>query len=178
MLRSYRNNKAVIVTPFKGFVILLTGLFLCCLCRGGQQNLTVDNAVISVTLNADDVTLSVTDKRTGQIWRQKPIIKSTIIQSTAVGNSIEMTWRQAGMDIKTSLLLDRNLPEFTLELSAEGKLNRPLKFPHPFVSESGTYLVVPMNEGISYPVEDKTINPNMYAILGRDRRAAGVHGYF
>ena len=60
-----------------------------------------------------------------------------------------MTWRQPGlgMDIKTSLLLDKNLPEFTLELSAEGKLNRPLKFPHPFVSESGTYLVVPMNEG-------------------------------
>jgi hypothetical protein len=146
MLRSYRNKTEFILTPFKGLVILLTGLFLCCLCRGAQQNLTIDNAVISVTLGIDDAALSVTDKRTGKIWRQKLITKGKIIQSTAAGNGIEMTWRQPGleMDIKTSLLLDENLPEFTLDLSAEGKLNRSLKFPHPFVTESGTYLVVPM----------------------------------
>jgi hypothetical protein len=161
MLRTYRNNKKVFVTPFKIFVILLAGLFLCCWSQAAAQQLTVDNAVISVTLNTDDATLSVTDKRTGQAWRQKPITKGKIIQSASTGYGIEMTWRQTGMDmdIKTSLLLDNNLPEFTLELSAEGELKRPLKFPNPFVTESGTYLVVPMNEGISYPVEDKTINP-------------------
>ena len=161
MLRSYRNNKAVIVTPLKVLIILLAGLFLCCWCQAAAQQLTVDNAVISVTLGTDDATLSVTDKRTGHSWRQKAVTKGTIIKSAATGDIIEMTWRQPGldMDIKTRLLLDKNLPVFTLELSAEGKLKRPLKFPHPFVTESGTYLVVPMNEGISYPVEDKTINP-------------------
>jgi hypothetical protein len=161
MVRYYRNKTEFILTPFKGLVILLVGLFLCCLCRGAQQKFTVDNAVISVTLDTDDATLSVTDKRTGKIWRQKPITKGKIIQSASTRYGIEMTWRQPGlgMDIKTSLLLDKNLPEFTFELSAEGELKRSLKFPNPFVTESGTYLVVPMNEGISYPVEDKTINP-------------------
>ena len=122
MLRSYRNKTEFILTPFKGFVILLAGLFLCCLCRGAQQNLTIDNAVISVMLHTDDATLSVTDKRTGKIWRQKPITKGTIIQSAATGYGIEMTWRHPGLgiDIKTRLLLDKNLPEFTFELSAEG----------------------------------------------------------
>ena len=168
MVCSHRNNNIVILTPFKGFVILLAGLFLCCWSQAAAQQLTVDNAVISVTLHTDDATLSVTDKRTGHSWRQKPITKGKTIQCTATGNSIEMTWRQTGlgMDIKTSLLLDKNLPEFTLELSAEGKLNRPLKFPHPFVSEPGTYLVVPMNEGISYPVEDKTISPRRLITYG------------
>jgi len=40
-----------------------------------------------------------------------------------------------------------------------GELRSPLKYPHPFVSEPKDYLVVPMNEGISYPVEDSSINP-------------------
>ncbi|MBC8469040.1 MAG: hypothetical protein H8D56_06170 [Planctomycetes bacterium] len=161
MVRYYRDKTEFILTPFKGLVILLVGLFLCCCCQAAQQNLTVDNTVISVTLHTEDVTLSVTDKRTGKIWRQKPITKCKIIQSAAAGYGIEMTWRQPEleMDIKSRLLLDENLPEFTLELSAEGALKRSLKFPHPFVTETGTYLVVPMNEGISYPVEDKTINP-------------------
>ncbi|MBW7991224.1 MAG: hypothetical protein FVQ84_14600 [Planctomycetes bacterium] len=168
MVRSYGNNKAVILTPFKGLVIVLAGLFLFTWSQAAAQQLTVDNAVISVTLHTDDATLSVTDKRTGQTLRQKPITKGKIIQCTAAGYGIEMTWRQPGlgMDIKTRLLLDNNRPEFTMELSAEGKLNRALKFPHPFVSEAGTYLVVPMNEGISYPVEDKTISPRRLITYG------------
>ncbi len=181
MIKLYKNKNEVFVTPLtplevrrqlltgsKIIIILLAGLFLCCFCQAAAQQLTVDNAVISVTLHTDDATLSVTDKRTGQTWRQKPITKGKTMQCTKAGNSIEMTWRQPelGMDIKTSLILDKNLPEFTLELSADGKLNRSLKFPHPFVSESGTYLVVPMNEGISYPVEDKTINPRRLITYG------------
>ena len=168
MLRSNRNKTEFILTPFKGLVILLVGLFLCCLCRGASEKHTVDNAVISVTLHTDDATLSVTDKRTGKIWRQKAITKGKIIQSAATRYGIEMTWRQPGleMDIKTRLLLDKILPEFTLEVSAEGELKRSLKFPHPFVTESGTYLVVPMNEGISYPVEDKTISERRLITYG------------
>jgi len=168
MLRSYRNKTEVIITPFKGLVILLAGLFLCCLCRAARQNLTVDNAFISVTLDAGDATLSVADKRTGRIWRQKSITKGSVIESAVAENSIEMTWRHMslGMNIKTKVLLDKNLPEFTLDLSAEGKYKWGLKFPHPFVTETGTYLVVPMNEGISYPVEDTTISPRRLITYG------------
>ncbi|NQT01254.1 MAG: hypothetical protein HQ580_04465 [Planctomycetes bacterium] len=168
MVQSYRNEKRFVVTPFVVLVILLAGLLLCTWSQAASQKLTVDNAVISVTLHTDDATLSVTDKRTGYSWRQKPITKGKIIQSAADGHGIEMTWRQPGlgMDIKTRLLLDKNLPEFTLELSTEGELNRSLKFPHPFVTKSGTYLVVPMNEGISYPVEDKTISPRRLITYG------------
>jgi hypothetical protein len=34
-----------------------------------------------------------------------------------------------------------------------------IQFPHPFSGITGDYLVVPMNEGISYPVDDPTISP-------------------
>ena len=61
------------------------------------------------------------------------------------------------MDIRLVVEIAGRQPEFTIALSAEGEMKRPLRYPHPFVTEAGTYLVVPMNEGISYPVEDATV---------------------
>ncbi len=168
MIRACRNKMGFLVSPFKGVIILLVGLFMCCWCQAEQKELTVSNTAISVTLNIDDATLSVTDKRTGHTWRQKSLTKGKIIQSAKTKYGIEMTWHHPGldMDIETELLLDKDLPEFTLELTAKGELKWSLRFPHPFVTEPGTYLVVPMNEGISYPVEDETIKPRRLVAYG------------
>ena len=168
MRLSYINGRGLIRIPFKGLIVLLAGLFLCSLCQAAQQNLTIENGVISVTFNNRDATLSVTDKRTGQNWRQEQIEKVKIIKSAATKYSIETTLHHPGLDIdvEVKLLLDKKLPEFIATLSAEGELKWALKFPHPFVTDTGTYLVVPMNEGISYPVEDKTINPKRLITYG------------
>ncbi len=168
MILASENKKRFAATPFEGAIILLAGLFMCCWCQAEPKELTISNTAISVTLNTDNATLSVTDKRTGHTWRQPSITKGKIIQSDMAGDGIEMTWRQSGldMDIKTELLLDNNLPEFTLGLTSKGELKWSLRFPHPFVTEPGTYLVVPMNEGISYPVEDKTISPMRLVAYG------------
>lgn len=153
---------------FKVLIILLAGLFLRSSVLAASEKITIDNTLISVTLNTDNMTFSVIDKRTGRNWRQKPVTKDKIIQNTATKSGIEITWHQPGpdSDIEVKLLLDEKLPEFTLSLSARGELKRSLKFPHPFVTESGTYLVVPMNEGISYTVEDKTIEPRRLITYG------------
>ncbi len=47
-------------------------------------------------------------------------------------------------------------PELVLELTADGEMHSALRFPYPFETAPGDYLVVPMNEGISYPVEDQS----------------------
>ncbi len=148
--------------------VLLIGLFLCCWCRAVPQKITVGNAKISVTLNTAEATLSVTDKRTGQTWRQKASGQSKVTQSAKTDNGIEITWRSPALDtdIKTSLRLDADKPELTISLSARGKPKWALGFPHPFVTDSGTYLVVPMNEGISYPVDDQTIKPKWLVAYG------------
>ncbi len=176
MVRASRNKMGFVAFPFKGTIILLTGLFLCYWnstslvesCQAAPNKLTISNAAISVTLNTDDATLSVTDKRTGHTWRQKSLTKGKIIQAARTKYGIEMTWHHPGleMDFETELLLDKNLPEFTLALTSKGELKWSLRFPHPFVTEPGTYLVVPMNEGISYPVEDETISPRRLVAYG------------
>jgi len=124
------------------------------------EALSISNAAISLALHTEDATLSVTDKRTGQSWRQQSLAEGVILRSAKVAGGIEMTLLDApsGMDVQTVFQLEPDRPEFTVTLSAKGDLEQPIRFPHPFVTEPGTYLVVPMNEGISYPVDDKTIN--------------------
>jgi len=168
MTHSSRNKDRFFATPFKGMFFLLAGLLLCSWSQAAPEKLTISNAAISVTLHTDDATLSVTDARTGQIWRQKSLTKGRIVQSRKLPNSIEMTWHDPGlnMDIQTKLRLDSDNPEFTLSISAEGDLKWSLGFPHPFVTEPGTYLVVPMNEGISYPVDDESIKTRWLSAYG------------
>ncbi len=100
--------------------------------------------------------------------RPKDMPERLSISNAAIGDGIEMTLLDApsGMDVQTVLRLEPDCPELTITLSAQGDLGQPLRFPHPFVTEPGTYLVVPMNEGISYPVEDKTINTRRLIAYG------------
>ena len=133
-----------------------------------SERLAIDNAVISLTVNTADASLSVKDKRTGRIWRQQSSGEGAILRIAKVRNSIEMTLLDgsSGMDVQVVIRLEPDRPEFTMALRGEGELETALRFPHPFVTEAGTYLVVPMNEGISYPVEDKTISAGRLVAYG------------
>jgi hypothetical protein len=120
----------------------------------------VSNAVIVVRANTVDGTLTVEDRRTRRVWRQQALRRDFIVREATGGRgSIQLGLMNpvSGMELKASVKLAANLPEFSFEVAASGELKGALAYPHPFTSEAGEYLVVPMNEGISYPVEDKTV---------------------
>lgn len=127
------------------------------------EMLTLNNDAISIALQTANATLSVLDKRTGKTWRQRHLTQNLILKNAKSINEMkiemEMFHVGSGLELKAVLRLDDDLPEFTVELSADGFLPDPIRFPHPFVTEPNTYLVVPMNEGILYPVDDKSIAP-------------------
>ncbi|MEJ2701863.1 MAG: hypothetical protein P8Z79_05415 [Sedimentisphaerales bacterium] len=143
-------------------------VLLCCSSSAIAEELSVGNASISIGLNTADGTLSVTDKRIPCTWQQRVLTRGQVTQAERVAGGIDMTWRQPGfdMDVRVRVRLDEEQPEFTLELSAQDNLKGSLGFPHPFVTEPGTYLVVPMNEGISYPVDDESIRPRWLVAYG------------
>ena len=132
------------------------------------QSLTIANVAISLTVNTADASLTVADKRTGRTWRQQPSGEAAILRIAKLADSIEMTLLDgpSGMDVQAVLRVEPDRPEFTVALSGDGEIETALQFPNPFVTEAGTYLVVPMNEGISYPVEDKTINTTRLVAYG------------
>ncbi len=124
--------------------------------------LTVRNAALEVTLNTTDATLAVLDRRSQRRWSQKSMTADCILKTaTAAGDRLELALFHAptGLDVGVVLQLMPDEPEFTVALSGHGRLPSALVFPAPFTGEAGDYLVVPMNEGISYPVDDATIAP-------------------
>ncbi|OHB78316.1 MAG: hypothetical protein A2Z25_22950 [Planctomycetes bacterium RBG_16_55_9] len=143
-------------------------VLLCCSASAMAEKLAVSNTSLLVEADTEDGTLSVTDKRIPLTWRQRVLVRGEATQASQNADGIDMTWRQQGldMDIRVKLRLDAEQPEFTLERSAGEDLKGSVGFPHPFVTEPGTYLVVPMNEGISYPVEDESIKPSWLVAYG------------
>jgi hypothetical protein len=130
--------------------------------------LVLANATLAVTLRTQDGTLAVMDKRSGQTWSQCPRTRVVLRGAAGTENRIEGTWidEATGLVLRLALCLSPDLPEFTMSVEAQGALGAPLAFPQPFVSGPGTYLVVPMNEGISYPVDDPTISPRRLIAYG------------
>ena len=122
------------------------------------STLTLQNAAIAVTLNPLQGTLSVLDKRTGQTWAQQHLGAEMACLGASDGGA-QSTWLHvpSGMRVQMTLEIDGDKPEFVLSLQAEGALDASLAFPYPFVGEPGDYLVVPLNEGISFGVDDPTI---------------------
>ncbi len=155
-------------TPRLVYIVAHSILLLLCLqTRLAAKTDSLENATLSVTVNAD-ATISVTDKRTRHTWRQKLVTDGRITGSAAAPGGMDMLWHcnWTGMDSQLKLRLEADLPEFTIELATDAKVKSNIRFPHPFVTEPGTYLVVPMNEGISYPVDDKTIGERWLVAYG------------
>jgi len=127
------------------------------------------NAALEVSLNTVDGTLSVLDRRSQRRWNQQsPGADLTLKNVTTAQGRIDfaLAGTSGGPDITAQLQLDTDKPEFTITLSAVGEMPSPLAFPQPFAGVSGDYVVVPMNEGISYPVDDPTIPPMRLVAFG------------
>jgi hypothetical protein len=129
---------------------------------GLPPTLTIGNAALQVTLRTADGTLSVLDRRANRTWTQKALnADCTLTNASADGPrlTLTLTHKPTKLDLTARVALDADRPEFTVALSAVGPMPSTLTFPQPFTGEPGDYLVVPMNEGISYPVDDPEIKP-------------------
>lgn len=124
--------------------------------------LNFKNAALEATFNTTECTLTVLDRKAGRRWTQKPFSQEGILKNVAIkdGKLQAVIFHGAtGLDLALTMELDGDKPEILVQVSAQGDLPGSIQFPHPFTGEPGDYLVVPMNEGISYPVDDKTISP-------------------
>ncbi len=133
--------------------------------------LLLENAHLSVTFDTAKATLAVLDKRTKQTWQQQSPSGDIMITGAKAGKRMELdlVHLASTLEFKATVELAEDAPELLVSVAGQGSLSRSVAFPSPFVSEKGSYLVVPMNEGISYPVDDASIPP-MHLI------AYGGHG--
>ncbi|SPE59213.1 exported hypothetical protein [Verrucomicrobia bacterium] len=124
--------------------------------------LALTNLHLSVAVDTADATMTVEDHRTGRRWRQRGVESGLIVTDARLRTGrveLDLSHVPSGLELKAILELDPTLPEFSLKLDGAGELPGTLRYPCPFVSTARDRLIVPMNEGISYPVEDQSIEP-------------------
>ncbi|HOX04144.1 MAG TPA: glycoside hydrolase [Candidatus Paceibacterota bacterium] len=121
---------------------------------------TLASSNLTVTLRGADGAIDVRDHRDGHTWSQKPAAANTrVARARANGQTLEFDLVQAGVEFSAILRIEPGCPEFTIEIRPPATMARPLAWPHPFTSSPGAWLVVPLNEGIGYPVDDPAVNP-------------------
>ncbi|BCM92646.1 hypothetical protein IAD21_04528 [Abditibacteriota bacterium] len=146
------------------------------------RKLNLSNRFLDVQWSG--ATFSVTDKRNKQVWRQDAgelIVKDARLTTDARQGkmlSLEL-WDVANdVDLHASIALAADAPEISVSLTGEGAMPRMVTFPGGFVTGKGTSLVVPLNEGILYPVEDKSVSPMQLVAYGGHGISMPWYGVF
>lgn len=136
------------------------------------QTLLLSNAALQVSLHTADAALWARPARGSRTWKQKPLAGDCVVRSAKLEGdfiSCALLHGSTGLDLLLTVRLQPDVPELLVELIGSGDMPAPIRFPHPYLGQPGDYLVIPMNEGISYPVDDPAIPP-MHLI------AYGGHG--
>ncbi|HUT36305.1 MAG TPA: glycoside hydrolase [Planctomycetota bacterium] len=133
------------------------------------ETLKVSNAALDVTLHTADGRLSVADRRTGHSWRQRAGGASLVVADARIvvnGFDLRLLDPTSTQEIAATVRLDGDRPELVLALEGKGELASSLAFPAPFATAKGQLLILPVNEGISYPADDATLPAMHYHLYG------------
>ena len=136
---------------------------------GLPAKLNASSGPSSVSFDTERGTLSVLDRRTGQTWSQKPAGPALLVKTaSAKERTIEADSREPahGPRIQGEIHPRCRSARDRVELTGSGELGQSLAFPYPFDSAKGSYLVMPVNEGMSYPVDDPSLPPMHYILYG------------
>ena len=114
---------------------------------------------LKLTFQVAEGTLTVLDRRTEQTWRQRSATEVVVLDAKQVDDGLALRLLDSAtmIELAATIRLEPNRPEVVVELSGEGEMDRAITFPQPLVTGRGTFLVMPVNEGISYPVDDQTL---------------------
>ncbi len=123
-----------------------------------RPDVVAETVHLRVVVSGKDAALSVTDKRTGRVWAPSPAPERQFVVTalsrsgraicaTAVDLASLRTW---GFVVAPS----PERPEVLVTVTGEGEMPVALDWPQAFATRPGDRLVVPMNEGISYPVTE------------------------
>jgi len=149
--------------------LVLTGTLDELRAEGLAKTLRASTSALEVTLDTAGATFSVVDRRSNQKWTQQPGVTPIVVldaRPAQGGFDLELLEPAGMLRLRAAIRLAADRPELAVELSAKGEQSGRLAFPGPFVSGKGTFLVMPVNEGISYPVDDESLRPMRYYLYG------------
>jgi hypothetical protein len=136
--------------------------------RDLPEELTVGNGTIEATFHVADASLSLRDRRSGRTWRQRPGRSVVVLDARPEDHGFRLRLLEPAsvLSFGCSVRLDSQRPEIVVELSGSGDLAGPVKFPPAWTTSRNSLLILPVNEGISYPAADASLDPMWYHLFG------------
>jgi len=136
--------------------------------QGLPAVMTISNATIDVTLRTADATFDVKDHRGNQRWVQMEGASLVVRDAKLAGHAIYMKLLDpvSMREVTATAQLDGDTPELVVVIRSEGEMAAPLAWPAAFASAKGQLLILPVNEGISYPTDDASLPAMHYHLYG------------
>lgn len=130
--------------------------------------LSLANASLEVSFRPAQGTFTLCDRRSGTIWQQRGGGSLVVVEARKEGDALAIGLLEPAsmLRIEGTLRLEPQRPELLVELRGEGDLPGSFAFPLPFVPAKGMLLILPVNEGISYPVDEQSLPPMSYHLYG------------
>jgi hypothetical protein len=127
---------------------------------GAQGQTQIENGRLRFNVDGAAARLSVTDLRTGRVWSQEGGDAGWMVTSAEVSGdkrslTLALLEPETVREFKAVFALDEQAAELSVAISMDGAMQRPLNFPLPFATRKGDRLIVPMNEGVGYPVHEE-----------------------
>ena len=119
------------------------------------STLEAETDALKVVVAGRDATLTVTDKRTGRVWTPVTTGGAFVTETSRSGRALCVkfvdpeslgTWEALVSPVP-------GMPELLVTVTGEGDMAGTLDYPAAFATRMGDRLILPMNEGISFPVE-------------------------
>ncbi|MDO4571313.1 MAG: glycoside hydrolase [Planctomycetia bacterium] len=128
-----------------------------------SRTLTRENEWLTLSFCPQNASFEVRDKRTNRTWRQDGLGSTYVLSAreTADGIVCHCIYGASMMEFEVKIALEKDVPEMVVRVHAEPQalLGGKLAYPAPFCAEENDRIVMPLNEGISYPASEE--NPGI-----------------
>ena len=136
---------------------------------GATADQSVETESLRVTVSGQTGALTVTDRRTNRTWAPEDapggfVVSSVAKEAQTIRARLADPESMRAFTATFAVAADR--PEVSVSLAGEGEMTTSLAFPAAFATKPGDRLVVPMNEGISFPADDAADLPDRLIAYG------------
>lgn len=134
-----------------------------------SHDVALETPALKVVVAGTNAFLTVTDRRTGRVWTPTGVRGGCFVsrlERKGETVSARLIDPQTLRSFDIVVAPERDRPEVLVTVQGSGELVSPLDYPAPFATRKGDRLIVPMNEGISFPADDAADLPGRLITYG------------
>lgn len=119
-----------------------------------------ENQYLRLEFQMEDASFTIQDLRTDRVWRQYVATRSQFVlgaEPIERGMKFKLLDARSLVKYEATIQLEPNAPELVVALSAPAETPQPfaIDYPYPFRSKSTDRIVLPVNEGVSFPATEE-----------------------